>query len=173
MDPYSSTVHREVRNSQHKEDFSGFKRGEKTKSKSDSKLNHCFCFLGFTPVQYWIPDHQKFTVYLGGQTQGGSNPNEVKGKVAQIIIHPDYLDTLWNDVALMKLSSPVTYSDYIRPICLASSSSRFSTHTLCWATGWGTFNFTGEYGAGLSSHPPHTVCPLCIYALCLTHIRLS
>ncbi|XP_075891680.1 testisin-like [Nelusetta ayraudi] len=85
----------------------------------------------------------EFTVYLGRQTQGGPNPNEVECNVAQIIVHPDYQDTLWNkDVALMKLSSPVTYSDYIRPICLASSSSRFSNNTLCWATGWGRLNFT-------------------------------
>lgn len=107
------------------------------------------------------PAPSAFTIYLGWQTQGGPNPNQVKCKVVQIIIHPDYRDALRNNsVALMKLSSPVTFSNYIRPICLASSSSRFSNNTLCWATGWERLNFTGEYWTGLLTQSTHTVCPL-------------
>ncbi|XP_069011770.1 chymotrypsin-like protease CTRL-1 [Embiotoca jacksoni] len=79
-----------------------------------------------------------WTVYLGRETQAGPNVNEVKHTLSKVIVHPNYNDTLFNnDIALMKLSSPVTFTDYIRPVCLASNSSLFYNSTLCWATGWG------------------------------------
>ncbi|XP_018533866.1 tryptase [Lates calcarifer] len=79
-----------------------------------------------------------WTLYFGRLTQSGSNVHEVSRTVSQVIIHPDYNNTLFNnDIALMKLSSPVSFTDYIRPICLASNSSQFFNSTPCWATGWG------------------------------------
>ncbi|KAM6897995.1 tryptase delta-like [Lycodopsis pacificus] len=78
-------------------------------------------------------------LYFGRETQSGPNINEVNRTVSQIIVHPDYNNnTLYNnDIALMKLQRPVIFTDYIRPVCLASSSSQFHTSTPCWATGWG------------------------------------
>lgn len=65
--------------------------------------------------------------------------------MSQVIVHPNYNDSLYNnDIALMKLNSPVNYSDYIRPICLASRSSLFNNATACWASGWGDTNKSGE-----------------------------
>ncbi|XP_028286333.1 mast cell tryptase [Parambassis ranga] len=79
-----------------------------------------------------------WTLYLGRETQSGPNNNEVKSAVSEIIMHPKYNDTLFNnDIALMKLSSPVAFSNYIKPICLAANSSQFHNSTSCWATGWG------------------------------------
>nr|XP_019963179.1 PREDICTED: testisin-like [Paralichthys olivaceus] len=75
-------------------------------------------------------------LYFGRETQSGPNVNEVNRTVSQVIIHPNY-SNLNNDIALMKLSSPVTFNNYIRPICLASNTSEFLNSTLCWATGWG------------------------------------
>ncbi|XP_015249611.1 PREDICTED: polyserase-2-like [Cyprinodon variegatus] len=78
------------------------------------------------------------TVYLGRQSQQGSNPNEVRRTVATIIVHPDYNEkTSNNDVALMRLSSAVTFTSYISPICLAASDSTFYSGTDSWVTGWG------------------------------------
>lgn len=98
-------------------------------------------------------------MYLGRQTQGGPSANQVKRDVVQVIVHPDYQDSLLYDgVALMKLSRPVTFSDNVRPICLASSSSWFSNGTSCLATGLGRPNLAGEsveFEAGLPSHPLH------------------
>ncbi|TNN27229.1 Testisin [Liparis tanakae] len=77
-------------------------------------------------------------LYLGRQTQTGSNIHEVNRNVSQIIVHSDYNNSLYNnDIALMKLQSPVVFTDYIRPVCLASKTSQFHNATLCWATGWG------------------------------------
>uniref|UniRef100_A0A8C1XRN5 Uncharacterized protein n=1 Tax=Cyprinus carpio TaxID=7962 RepID=A0A8C1XRN5_CYPCA len=79
-----------------------------------------------------------FTVFLGRQTQGGFNPNEVFRYVRLIIKHPSYNNfTNENDIALLKLRSPVTFTDYIRPVCLAAHNSVFNSGTDSWITGWG------------------------------------
>ncbi|KAG1933407.1 mast cell tryptase isoform X2 [Pimephales promelas] len=82
----------------------------------------------------------RWTLYLGRQTQSTSvaNPNEVSVGIQSIIVHPKYNNSLLNnDISLMKLSQPVTFSQYIRPVCLASKGSVFHNATTCWATGWG------------------------------------
>ncbi|XP_059181177.1 chymotrypsin-like protease CTRL-1 [Centropristis striata] len=79
-----------------------------------------------------------WTLYLGRETQSGPNVHEVNRTVSQIIVHSDYnKETTNNDIALMKLSSPVTFTDFIRTVCLASNSSQFHNSTPCWSTGWG------------------------------------
>ncbi|XP_005810916.2 testisin-like [Xiphophorus maculatus] len=79
-----------------------------------------------------------WTLYFGRQTQAGPNANEVSSQLSQIIVHPNYNNTLYNnDLALMKLSSSVTFNNFIQPICLASNLSRFFNATSCWITGWG------------------------------------
>ncbi|XP_062393536.1 acrosin-like [Sardina pilchardus] len=77
-------------------------------------------------------------VYLGRQNQEGSNPNEVKRTVSQIITHPSFNSfTFDNDIALLHLSAPVTFTDYIRAVCLAASGSVVLNGTDSWVTGWG------------------------------------
>ncbi|GLD57420.1 uncharacterized protein AKAME5_000964700 [Lates japonicus] len=77
-------------------------------------------------------------ISLGRQNLQGNNPYEVSRTVARIILHPNY-DSITNnnDIALLKLSSPVTFTDYIRPVCLAAGGSVFNNGTDSWVTGWG------------------------------------
>lgn len=86
-------------------------------------------------------------VYLGRQNQQGTNPNEVSHTVTQIICHPNYSSsTSDNDICLLKLSSSVTFTNYIRPVCLAAPGSSFYAGTTSWVTGWGTLSSGGcEY----------------------------
>ncbi|XP_010734718.3 trypsin II-P29 [Larimichthys crocea] len=78
-------------------------------------------------------------VYLGRDTQRLPNLNEVSRTVSLIIKHPNYNPSSFNnDMALLKLSSPVRYTNYIRPVCLAAQSSEFKAKTPCWLAGWGT-----------------------------------
>ncbi|XP_048088701.1 transmembrane protease serine 9-like [Alosa alosa] len=78
------------------------------------------------------------TVYLGRQTQQSSNPNEVSRSVDRIVVHPNYVSNIDNDIALMRLSSPVEFTDVIRPVCLAAGDSVFNNGIDSWITGWGT-----------------------------------
>ncbi|KAG8006569.1 Transmembrane protease serine 9, partial [Nibea albiflora] len=91
-------------------------------------------------------------VYLGRQRQEGSNANEVFRTVTQIINHPDYNpDTSDNDISLLKLSSPVTFTNYILPVCLAASGSTFNAGTNSWVTGW------GNIGSGVALPSPQNL----------------
>uniref|UniRef100_A0A667Y1M2 Peptidase S1 domain-containing protein n=1 Tax=Myripristis murdjan TaxID=586833 RepID=A0A667Y1M2_9TELE len=86
-----------------------------------------------------------WTVYLGRDSQTGSNPNEVSRNLFQIITHPHYDSRhLDNDIALVQLSSPVQFTNYTRPVCLAAKGSVFAEGTTCWVTGWGFIGTGGE-----------------------------
>lgn len=83
--------------------------------------------------------------YLGLHIQRATG-NSVKRNLKQIISHPNYNSyTFDNDIALMELDSPVTYTDFIRPICLPSPQHVFPTGNTVWITGWGA---TREGGFG-------------------------
>ncbi|KAM4635778.1 polyserase-2 [Polymixia lowei] len=84
-------------------------------------------------------DTSNLLVYLGRQSQQGLNPNEVSRTVSQIFPHPNYTaSTSDNDICLLRLSSPVSFTDFIRPVCLAAPDSSFHAGTNSWVTGWGT-----------------------------------
>ncbi|XP_077068336.1 trypsin-like [Siphateles boraxobius] len=77
-------------------------------------------------------------IYLGRRSQSGSNPYEEHRTVSRFINHPNYNNPSGdNDIALLQLSSSVTFSDYIRPVCLAATGSVFAAGTESWVTGWG------------------------------------
>ncbi|KAM4820099.1 testisin-like [Thomomys bottae] len=54
-----------------------------------------------------------------------------------IFVSPKYPGTFPYDIALIRLSSSVTYSSNIQPICLTARTSPFQNRTDCWVTGWG------------------------------------
>ncbi|KAK2846663.1 hypothetical protein Q5P01_009662 [Channa striata] len=75
---------------------------------------------------------------LGLHTQRQIGNSVMKRNLKQIIPHPNYNSyTFDNDIALMELESPVTYSEYIKPICLPASSHDFPAGNSVWITGWG------------------------------------
>ncbi|XP_045566100.1 LOW QUALITY PROTEIN: transmembrane protease serine 9 [Salmo salar] len=91
-------------------------------------------------------------VYLGRLSQQGSNPNEVTRTVTQIIRHPNYTkSTSDNDMCLLKLSSTVTFTNFIRPVCLAAPGSSFHAGATSWVTGWGSIS------SGVSLPSPQTL----------------
>ncbi|XP_055050402.2 chymotrypsin-like protease CTRL-1 isoform X1 [Misgurnus anguillicaudatus] len=97
---------------------------------SDWILSAAHCFPGSHPSD--------FVIYLGRQSQQGPNPQEISRTVVQLIRHPNYdTNTQDNDIALLQLSSPVDFTDYIQPVCLATAGSEFYEGLSCWVTGWG------------------------------------
>uniref|UniRef100_A0A673L5C6 Trypsin-2-like n=2 Tax=Sinocyclocheilus rhinocerous TaxID=307959 RepID=A0A673L5C6_9TELE len=84
-------------------------------------------------------------MYFGRWRQWGSNPYEISRTASRIIIHANYDNPKFdNDIALVKLSSSVTFSDYIRPVCLAAAGSKFAAGTESWVTGWGRLQSEGQ-----------------------------
>lgn len=65
--------------------------------------------------------------------------------MSRIIIHSQYnSNSNDNDIALLRLSSTVDFTDYIRPVCLAEEGSVFPAETTTWVTGWGDIRDGGK-----------------------------
>lgn len=87
-----------------------------------------------------------WTAYMGTSL---INSGTVR-RISQIIVHEKYDPASEDyDVAVMQLSSPVAYSDYIQPICLPSSTTDFAPGSNCTVTGWGTLSVGGTVSTTL------------------------
>lgn len=77
-------------------------------------------------------------MHLGIKDLDVTGANEITRTVVQIILHPKY-DNITNnhDIALLQMTSLVTLSDYIIPVCLPRRNSVFHNGTDGWVTGWG------------------------------------
>jgi len=80
-----------------------------------------------------------YRVYLGKHNL--KNDNEA-GSIAlspeKIVVHPKWDSyRIRNDIALIKLSSPVTFSDTIMAACLPEAGNIMPHATTCYVTGWG------------------------------------
>jgi len=54
--------------------------------------------------------------------------------------HPDYQDSSlsrYNDIALVRLSREITFTQFIQPICLPSAAEQATTGNKLWVSGWG------------------------------------
>ncbi|GAB6019517.1 hypothetical protein CHUAL_001093 [Chamberlinius hualienensis] len=97
---------------------------------------HCF----YNEVDnYW-------TARLGMLRRGSQAPYEQIFRTSHIIIHPQYVKVGFiNDVALLRLETPVQFSDYVRPICLPSLSEESIVNgRMCTVIGWGQLQETGH-----------------------------
>ncbi|XP_062327666.1 transmembrane protease serine 9-like isoform X2 [Osmerus eperlanus] len=80
-------------------------------------------------------------VIMGAKSLEQASPNQVSSSVEQITCHPNYDTTSQNnDMCLLKLSAPVTFTNYILPVCLAAPGSTYNAGIVSWVTGWGTIN---------------------------------
>jgi len=83
-------------------------------------------------------------ILLGTIRKYGRDPDAVNVGVSRIISHPDYdADGHISDIALLQLSSPVTFTDTILPICLPSSTVDLNRFKVCVDTGFGRTGYSG------------------------------
>jgi Trypsin. len=68
----------------------------------------------------------RFTVLLGIHNVNSlQDVPQVVRQLSRIVRHPQYFGTL-NDIALLRLIQPVSYSVVIRPICLPPAAGKSS-----------------------------------------------
>ncbi|XP_015156666.1 transmembrane protease serine 2 [Gallus gallus] len=98
-------------------------------------------------VEGLFSDPYIWSVYAGilSQNEMHSRPGY---RVQKIISHPNYdTDSKDNDVALMKLETPLSFTNTIRPVCLPNPGMMFQPNQQCWISGWGA-----EYQGGKTAN---------------------
>lgn len=92
---------------------------------------------------------KKYSVMLGtSKLKPENSSTALIIPVKDIIIHPKFWGRtfIMGDIALLQLSTPVTFSKYVQPICLPEPNDDLKIGTPCWVTGWGQVKqrFIGE-----------------------------
>ncbi|XP_006641623.2 serine protease hepsin [Lepisosteus oculatus] len=71
--------------------------------------------------------------------------------VQTVVYHSGYqpfidpnVDDNSNDIAVIALSAPLTFSDYIQPVCLPALSQSLIDGKVCMVTGWGNIKYYGQ-----------------------------
>uniref|UniRef100_A0A672R0I9 Si:dkey-16l2.17 n=1 Tax=Sinocyclocheilus grahami TaxID=75366 RepID=A0A672R0I9_SINGR len=83
-------------------------------------------------------DVSSYRLYMGRHLLNGYNQFEMVSQVQRVVVPEGYTNPQkGRDVALVKLRSPVTWSDRIQPVCLPYAGFQFNSGTLCYVTGWG------------------------------------
>ncbi|XP_040296147.1 serine protease 33-like [Bufo bufo] len=86
----------------------------------------------------WTSNYYSFSVVLGMYQLNTPSFHEIRRYLDEVIIHPDYIGVLTRgDIALLKLSAPVSYTPYIQAVRLPDETSNSPCGLDCWTTGWG------------------------------------
>lgn len=84
-----------------------------------------------------------FDVVAGGYDKYNENKFQQRKKAVEWITHPDWnRRTMHQDLALVKLDSPVEFNDCIGSVCLPTRD--VTPGESCWITGWGTLSSGGR-----------------------------
>ncbi|KAA0189708.1 hypothetical protein HAZT_HAZT009557 [Hyalella azteca] len=106
-------------------------------------LTATHCLLSFTAAN--------IEVALGADQLGINAQSGIRVKASQLITHANYdPNNVNNDIGLIKLVTPVTYTTTISPVCLPFKfpNSDFNG-TLGTVTGWGTTSYQGSTSVAL------------------------
>ncbi|KAM9330236.1 chymotrypsinogen A-like [Gastrophryne carolinensis] len=81
-------------------------------------------------------------LYVPGKQLGQWGPHATGVRmIGKIFRHPNHsVATDENDIALLKLSSAVTFNNFVFPVCLANATDVFAAGEKCVTTGWGDTN---------------------------------
>uniref|UniRef100_A0A3B5AEB4 pancreatic elastase II n=1 Tax=Stegastes partitus TaxID=144197 RepID=A0A3B5AEB4_9TELE len=86
-----------------------------------------------------IGSSRTYRAYLGKHNiKLSSESGSIAISPERIIVHEDWDSVkIQNDIALIKLSTPVEFSDTIMPACLPNSGEILPHDSPCYVTGWG------------------------------------
>ncbi|CAF2818015.1 unnamed protein product [Rotaria sp. Silwood2] len=104
---------------------------------------------------------QKYLVYIGLHDINQPVYNEQQIVAENIFMHEQYNTlTSENDIAIIRLSKPVTISDKINVICLPGPEAHNANETV-WVAGWGTTTFQGQTSPVLKQASLHIMPDRC------------
>nr|XP_012417425.1 PREDICTED: putative serine protease 46 isoform X1 [Odobenus rosmarus divergens] len=92
-------------------------------------------------------DPKMYSVRVGVQSLPD---NGTQLLLTRIVIHEDFHNLISQDIALLKLRDPISWSPLIQPVCLPNNRFKLSVGTMCWVIGW------GHKSTGVSSVTPKT-----------------
>jgi len=113
----------------------------------------------------------RFMVKAGTFDYASTTANEASvqtSTVQQIFLHPSY-GTVGgapvNDIALVRLAQPLTFTDQVQPVCMPSEDAvQTNPPSMGWTTGWGTTSSGGQVSRQLKQ----VQVPFVTYQSCRT-----
>lgn len=79
------------------------------------------------------PDVSEWSLFLGQRLVNGVEEFEMSMGIVDIEVSKN----AGSNIALLQLAKPVSYKDYIQPVCMDISNTRsFPAGTRCWVAGW-------------------------------------
>ena len=106
------------------------------------------------------PNNPGLVIAFGHLDQNSPLPeSSTVRSISEVISHPDYKN-INNDIALLKLSTPVDFTNNLRPVCINSDEDEYNTYQTtqqrdaCWVVGWGAIESGGRFNSKCHSPVP-------------------
>eukprot|EP00794_Sanderia_malayensis_P015693 gene15693-17276_t len=91
------------------------------------------------------PSPSSYYVVLGEHDRSRTEGTEVRKYLDKIVLHPGYSKkiTYNNDIAVLKMASPVIFNRRIAPVCLPRQGTQVQLQKQCYVSGWGWVAYPG------------------------------